>query len=348
LLKEAAPLTKKLQETFEAQVAYQEKNVKSAYDKAECAFKKNRILMLIVGAAGFLLGLAGAIFLTNNFVTRLNRVSAAMGRVADGDLSTKIRIFAKYEIEDLGHAINRMLESMHNMVTSIKTTAEQVASASTQLYATSEQIATGAEEVAAQAGTVATASEEMSCTSSEIASNCLMAVESSQRASDSASSGFAVVQETVDEMGRIAERVKESARRWKVRRRSDQIGEIVGKSKISRSDQSPGPQCAIEAALPVSRVADSAVVDEVRLRTDHHATRKSVPDHIQMETGGFDAGGGERWKGYHGWARSNRPRKSSSRPTRLPCRSIRLPPPKNRPPPLTRSRTIFNRLPRRS
>jgi methyl-accepting chemotaxis protein len=293
LLKEAGPLTKKLQDTFEAQVSYQESNVKAAFDSAERDFKKNRLLMLIAGAAAFILGLAGAVYLIKNFVTRLNRVSAAMGRVADGDLSTKIKIFAKDEIGDLGHAINRMLESMHNMVTSIKTTAEQVASASTQLYSTSEQIATGAEEVAAQAGTVATASEEMSCTSSEIANNCLMAVESSQRASDSASSGFAVVQETVDEMGRIAERVKESACTVEsLGARSDQIGEIVGTIEdIADQTNLLALNAAIEAARAGEQGRGFAVVaDEVRALAERttKATKEigTMIKAIQMETKG--------------------------------------------------------------
>jgi methyl-accepting chemotaxis protein len=293
LLNEAVPLTKKLQNTFEAQISYQEGNVKAAFNSAERDFKKNRLLMLISGAVAFLLGLAGAIFLTNNFVTRLNRVSAAMGRVADGDLSTKINIFAKDEIGDLGHAINRMLESMHNMVTSIKTTAEQVASASTQLYATSEQIATGAEEVAAQAGTVATASEEMSCTSSEIANNCLMAVESSQRASDSASSGFTVVQETVDEMSRIAERVKESAQTVEsLGARSDQIGEIVGTIEdIADQTNLLALNAAIEAARAGEQGRGFAVVaDEVRALAERttKATKEigTMIKAIQMETKG--------------------------------------------------------------
>jgi methyl-accepting chemotaxis protein len=188
-VREAGPLTKKLQGTFETQVEFQEANVKAAYANAVKVYERQRIMISIAGALAFILGLAGAIFLIRNFVTRLNRVSAAMGRIADGDISNQVAIFAKDEIGDLGHAINRMLDSMNSMVASIKTTADQVASASTQLYATSDQIATGAEEVAAQAGTVATASEEMTCTSSEIANNCLMAVESSKRASVCGCSG---------------------------------------------------------------------------------------------------------------------------------------------------------------
>ncbi|NMC73337.1 MAG: methyl-accepting chemotaxis protein [Geobacteraceae bacterium] len=291
LLREAFPRDKEDLKKFDAIVKYQEGNVAAAFKKAVSAYERQRNTMLGAGILAFLLGLAGAVFLINNFVTRLNRVSAAMGRVADGDLSTEIKIFATDEIGDLGRAINRTLESMRSVVTSIRDTAAQVASASTQLYATSEQIATGTEEVAAQASTVATASEEMTSTSSEIAKNCLLAVESSKQAGDSAEAGAGVVQETVAEMARIAERVKESAQTVaSLGSRSDQIGEIVGTIEdIADQTNLLALNAAIEAARAGEQGRGFAVVaDEVRALAERttKATKEigAMIKAIQVET----------------------------------------------------------------
>lgn len=283
LIQEAGPLTKKAQQTFNAQVHFQETNVQKAYDRAESLYKNQRLFMLLAGALAFILGLAGAIFLTHNFVTRLNRVAASMDRVANGDLSTKLKIFAKDEIGDLGHAINRMLDSVHSVVSTIKVTAEQVATAANQLTQTAEQMATGAEEVAAQAGTVAVASEEMSATSNDIAQNCHMSAESASQVTETTKKGFQVVQHTVNGIRSRGERTKENARIVaSLGERSDQIGAIVSTIEdIADQTNLLALNAAIEAARAGEQGRGFAVVaDEVRALAER--TTKATKEISEM------------------------------------------------------------------
>ncbi len=293
LLKEGIPLTEKVQMAFDEQVNYQQESVDEAYNKSMAVYSRVKLIQLIAGALSIILGIAAAGFLINNFVTRINRVASAMNKVADGDLSTQLRIYANDEIGDLGRNINRMLGSINNMVASIKETAMQVASSANTMYTSSEQIATGAEEAAAQAGTVATASEEMAATSSEIAQNCNMAAESSRQATDSASEGVAVVRETVAGMNRIAQRVKETAKTVEnLGSRSDQIGEIVGTIEdIADQTNLLALNAAIEAARAGEQGRGFAVVaDEVRALAERttRATKEigQMIRAIQSETKG--------------------------------------------------------------
>jgi methyl-accepting chemotaxis protein len=152
-------------------------------------------------------------------------------------------------------------------------------------------MATGAEEVSAQAETVATAGEEMSATSGDIAQNCQMASEGSQQASAAAVSGARVVDDTINVMNSIAERVRSTAKAVEsLGSRSDQIGAIVGTIEdIADQTNLLALNAAIEAARAGEQGRGFAVVaDEVRALAERttRATREigEMIKAIQLET----------------------------------------------------------------
>jgi methyl-accepting chemotaxis protein len=204
-------------------------------------------------------------------------------RIADGDLSTQLKIYADDEIGELGKSINRMQTSIGAMITSLNDTASQVASSANILNVVSEQSASNSDMMTAQTSTVATACEEMVATSSGIAQSCNMAAESSRQGSDLATEGAYVVQETVTGMNRISERVKETAATLeKLGARSDQIGEIVGTIEdIADQTNLLALNAAIEAARAGEQGRGFAVVaDEVRALAER--TTKATKEIAQM------------------------------------------------------------------
>jgi methyl-accepting chemotaxis protein len=275
LLKDAIPLTQKVKDAFDAQVQFQQGNVDASYQRSVAIYDRAKLVQIGAGTVSIILGLVSVILLTRNFTTRIQRIADIMGRVADGDLTIHVRIYAADEIGYLGKSINRMLESTSSMITSIKNTATELASSAEMLFAVNEQIATSSEEVSAQVSTVATASEEMSCTSMEIAKNCSMAADSSRQGSDLSVQGVAVVQDSVAGMNRIAEKVKQSAVTVEnLGCRSEQIGEIV-ETIEDIADQTN--LLALNAAIEAARAGDqgrgfAVVADEVRALAGRTAT----------------------------------------------------------------------------
>jgi methyl-accepting chemotaxis protein len=133
----------------------------------------------------------------------------------------------------------------------------------------------------------------MSATSGDIAQNCQMAAEGGQRASSAASSGAEVVEKTVSVMGRISERVTDTARSVEsLGARSDQIGAIIGTIQdIADQTNLLALNAAIEAARAGEQGRGFAVVaDEVRALAERttKATREigEMIKAIQSETKG--------------------------------------------------------------
>jgi len=254
----------------------------------------SKIIVITLGLIIFAAVVTIFFFIIRNITRQLGgdptEVDEIAKKVASGDLSVLVTVDPR-DTGSIMWAMKTMVESLRNLVNDTISISTGIASAAAQLQATSSQIATGAEEVASQTSTVATASEEMASTSAEIAANCTNAAESSRRTSEYASTGAAVVNETIVGMGKIAERVKQTAATIDaLGTRSEQIGEIIGTIEdIADQTNLLALNAAIEAARAGEQGRGFAVVaDEVRALAERttKATKEigSMIKAIQSET----------------------------------------------------------------
>lgn len=232
-------------------------------------------------------------------------------RVAEGDLTLQM----KEDSSGIYGAMRRMVHGLRQVMDKVNQSSREVSTAASQLNSHAENTADGSHRVVGQAAAVATASEEMSATSSDIANNCHMAAESSNRASVTAQNGAVIVRETVDGMNRIADKVRSSAGAVELLgSRSEQIGNIVGTIEdIADQTNLLALNAAIEAARAGEQGRGFAVVaDEVRALAERttKATReigemiKSIQSDTRLAVKAMEEGVVEVERGTVGAAKS--------------------------------------------
>ena len=252
---------------------------------------KMELMILAFALMAIIVGVTSSVVLYRSIIKPLDKMMKMLTVITEGDLTRQIDISSHDEFGTMGLMLNAFIKKLHGIIAQLGGSALQLAAAANQTSSSASRMAGGAEEVASQVETVATASEEMAATSTEIAQNCNMAAHSSKLATDSATIGASVVQATVLGMGRIADRVRDSAQSVEsLGSRSDQIGAIIGTIEdIADQTNLLALNAAIEAARAGEQGRGFAVVaDEVRALAERttKATREigEMIKTIQQET----------------------------------------------------------------
>jgi len=168
------------------------------------AFDRLRNLT-ILGVVGALLLLALALYLIiRQIVTRpLTAASALAKRLAAGDLSTTLQTSQKDEIGELIGSMNGISKGLAQLVSGVRQSCEQIASASSQIAAGNQDLSSRTEQQAASLEETASSMQELTTTVRQNADNANLANQLVRAASEVAGRGGAIVAEVVSTMDAI-------------------------------------------------------------------------------------------------------------------------------------------------
>ncbi|MDW8108539.1 MAG: methyl-accepting chemotaxis protein [Candidatus Kryptonium sp.] len=198
---------------------------------------------------------------------QLQKVLDVVSAVSNGDLTKEAKAERDDEVGNLIKGINKMIFELRSLIREIIDSTSTVANSISQISSSTEEMSIAVQDQAKQIAEIVSAVEQMSRTIVENAHQAEKVAELARESSSFAADGSKAVMETIEQMHRLAEVVRNSAQSVQILgKSSNQIGEIIDVIEdIADQTNLLALNAAIEAARAGEQGRGFAVVaDEVR------------------------------------------------------------------------------------
>ncbi|MCO5785853.1 methyl-accepting chemotaxis protein [Pseudomonas sp. G11-1] len=226
-----------------------------------------RVLQVTMAVLALLIGGLSALLITRQITGPLRETRQTLQRIADGDLTHNHAVTRRDEFGELQRGVQRMADSLRELIGRIHESVTQIASAAEELSAVTEQTRVGINSQKEETDQVATAMQEMSATVHDVARNAEQASLAATSANGEARNGDTVVNEAISQIERLAEEVTRSTEAMELlKQESSKIGTVMD---VIRAVADQTNLLALNAAIEAARAGEAGrgfavVADEVR------------------------------------------------------------------------------------
>lgn len=267
-------------------IKFNEKGAVYAADQTNKVFNAAVFMIVVALIIILILMIVIAVVLTRSIVSPLAEAVVVADRIADGDLTQRIKINGSDEPAHLLIALKKMQISLHDTIKRISESSNMLASASEELHAVTEDTNRGLNQQSAEIDQAATAVNEMTAAVEEVARNAVNTADDSKAADKSTYQGREKVSQALESINKLVGNISDTSSEVKILAQS--AGEISQVLVVIRSIAEQTNLLALNAAIEAARAGDAGrgfavVADEVRALA--HRTQQSTAEIEQMIEG---------------------------------------------------------------
>jgi len=274
------PLTRRSVAEINKLVEVEQQAGRALLEETAVAERERHLVFYLVGALAVAIGAALAWVITRSITRPLGYAVAVASRVAQGDLSSDVRVEGRDEAAQLLKALHDMNAGLREIVSQVRGGTERISTSSREISAGNTDLAARTEEQASSLEESASSMEELTSTVTQNAGNAKQANECAIGASEVAARGGKAMTEVMAMMGGVSEA-------------SRRIGDIIG---VIDGIAFQTNILALNAAVEAARAGDqgrgfAVVASEVRSLAQRSAeAAKEIKGLIEESTRRVEGG----------------------------------------------------------
>ena len=177
-------------------------------DDVDAEFRKIALIIAAVIGGAMVLLLAFAVLITRSITRPIGKAVEAAERLADGDLTVKIKSDSKDEVGMLMNAMQNMIGTLTQIIGEVRTAADNLTNAAGQVSVTAQSLSQSSSEQAASVEETTSSMEQMTASISQNTENAKVTDGMASKSAHQAAEGGEAVNKTVEDMKSIAGKIR--------------------------------------------------------------------------------------------------------------------------------------------